>query len=312
MTHRVLLGQGDQTIRYVPIDALGRPTRVASATYTIVDLTEGSTSSNRTVVASTAATVDAVSTILTAAAGRTASNSRLLSIDSTSGILSGHSYLLATADGDGHRELVTAERVATGAVHALREVQGIYATSDTLQGIELSATFPAAVADDEDLAIRDRRDYQIVWSFEINSRAYLVPERITVERYSVVPWIGPEDVLRGHPMLKSRLRPGSEHDALAVATEEIEGELEASGINPAYYRPSTVGRIAVRYLALDYLFRQVGGGEADQTLAETYRARFKTQILQLIANAPPDARIVSRQNDTSHAVGDYTNILVPS
>lgn len=311
MTHRILLGQGDQTIRYVPIDALGRPTRVSSATYTIVDLTEGTTSANRTVVASTAATVDGVSTTLSAAAGRTASNSRLLTVASTSSIVSGHSYLLATADGDGHRELVTAERVATGAVHALRDIQGIYASSDTLRGIEIAATFPSSVANDEDLAIRDHRDYQVVWSFEIGGRAYLVPERITVERYSVVPWIGSEDVLRGYPALGRRVGAASVHDALAIATEEIEGELEASRINPAYYRPSTVGRIAVRYLALHYLFQQLGG-EEDQTLAETYRARFKTQILQMISNSPPEARIVSRQDDTSHGVGDFTNILVPA
>jgi len=310
MTHRLLYGEGDQTVRLVPIDALGRPTRVATATYTIVDLTETRTSADRVVTASTAATLDAVSTTLSAAAGRQAANPHVLPVSSVSDIVEGRQYLLSTADGGGHRELVTAERVATTDVHSLRPLLGVYESADTLEGIELSATFPASVADDEDLAIRDWNQYQITWSYEIDGRPYLVPQLITVERYSTVPWIQAKAALRGASDLARRLQPTDIQDALVAATEEIEGELEAAGVRPEYYRQTTAGRIAARYLVLHHLYRNAGG-DNDREESETFRNRFKNQIHKIINSKVKDAQLVSRHNDTASGFS-VAGILVPT
>ena len=169
------------------------------------------------------------------------------------------------------------------------------------------------MADDEQAAIEDGADFQIVWSYTIDGSPYLVPERIRVERYSVVPWCGPDYVLQGHPSLAKRIGDGSAGaarlaDALAISTEEVVGELEAAGVRAEYYRPTTVGKIAVRYLALHYLFMQLGGDE-DLRHADTYRERFKAQIHQMIQGRPFDARLVSRQDDTSKPAAGHLAIF---
>jgi len=310
MTHRPLFGAGAQTLQHVPLDRLGRPTRITDATYTIVDLTEGTTSSSREVVASTAATLDGVETTLSAAAGRNSADSTLLPAVSDTGIVSGRRLLLSTLSDSGQRELVTVERVGSG-VFTRRDVRGVYASGDRLQGVELAATFPASVADDEDLAIRDGNDYQIVWSYSIDGQPYLVPERISVERYSSFSWVGPQEVLRGKPSLARRIDASLLQETLSLATEEVEGELEASQTRPEYYRPTKAGRTATRYLTLALLYDELGNDD-DQDKATNYRARFRAQIHQMIDGRPAEARMVSRQDDTSHAPANNMGIFVPA
>ncbi len=308
--HKVIYNRGAQTLTHVPQDRLSRPTLVASATYRILDLTEGDTSAQREVVASTAATVDSFATTLSAAAGSTTANASLLSVYSVAGLAEGEKLLLSTVGG-GLREQVTVLSVRTSSIITQRPIRGSYGIADTLEGIEMSATFPLAVADDEDLAIRDNRDYYIVWSYTIDGEPWEVRESIDVERYSLASWIGPDDLILGHPSLATRGKQGMLHDALALATEEVAGELEASQVRPEYYRPTIAGRVAVRYLALHHIFRQFHG-DADRDTSDMYRERYKQQIHQMIEGRPEGARLISRNDETTRPQGNDLDILVPT
>lgn len=308
--NRILFGRGAQPYRIIPTNRLHTPTRVASATYSIVDMTEGQTSADREVVASTAATLDSPNTTISAAAGRDQANASTVTATSASGITEGHSLLLTATDGS-QRELIEVAGISGTTVTTRHPIRGIYASGSALQGIELSGTFPAAVANDEDLAIDDGREYQITFVYTIDSEVEQVTERIRVERYGITPWITVQDVIRGHASLARTTDPGAMHDALALATEEVAGELEASRIRPEYYRPTLSGKQAVRYLALHYLYLEKHG-ETDRDMADLYRERFKAQILKMIEGRPEGARIIDRKDDTTKTQGDTLDILVPT
>jgi len=310
-THRPLFGAGAHTLTHVPIDRLGRRTLVSSATYSIVDMTESTGSSGRTIVASTAATIDGTATTLSAAAGRGEANAALLTVASSVGFTGGTKYLVSTVADSGDRELFTARRVDSGSMYAERELRGTYASASLVEGVEISGTFPSSVADDEDAALLEGREYQVTWSYTIAGEAYLVPERILVGRYSITPWVGAEDVLMGEPKLSRMISPHIVQEVIAVASEEISGELEASRVDPSYYRPTLAGRTAARYLCLSKL-RATLGQESDREDSDMWRQRYKKQILQMIEGRPDGARIVSKVDDTVHGQGGVMDILVPA
>lgn len=305
MVHSVKYGQGAQTLYHVPRDHLGFPTRVSSATLVIEDFTEGATSSGRTVLASGAATVDAASEQLTAAAGRSQADSRLFTVASTTGFDEGRVYLVApTSTGDaGEREEWTCARVESTTIRPSQVITGAYPIGAYLLGVEISGEFPAAVANDEDLAIRDGRDYQAIWTYTIDGIVHVDRVPIRVERYSDRPWITMEYAFLGEPRLRGRFSPQEEHEALVAATQEVSGELQAAGVAGEYYSPTPADMLAVRYAFRHNLYANAGGDE-DADRAATYRERYKVQILQLTQGRTQGARVVSRHDATSRPKTD--------
>lgn len=161
-THRVYFGKGDQTVRTIP-HRDKRPVRVESGTYAIYDARFGDVSSDHIVVAAgTAAAISSVSTVLTAKAGRNANDRHAVTVSATAGITAGRTFLLTSPVG--HAQTITVASVVSGtALLAANEIRGDFPTGSTLQGVEVSATFPAVEADDDDNL--DGLPYVVVWDF---------------------------------------------------------------------------------------------------------------------------------------------------
>ena len=162
-THRVLHDGGNQTIKTVPYSDQEEPTVVTSATYTIIDLRRGENDSERTIVASTAATVDPISTTTTAAAGTGAANKRLLSLTDATGVTEGSAYVIDS--GSGLRELVVVDYIDTNDVYARDPLRFAYASGSTFKGVEVSGTFPTAEASDDEALDFGAGPYAVDWVF---------------------------------------------------------------------------------------------------------------------------------------------------
>lgn len=293
---KVYAGQGAQTIRFIPVDKQGRPARVTSATYTIVDVDHSEDSSERTIT-SGAATLAAVDTTITAAAGASASDAKRLTVTSATGITVGRTYLLASVGGR-YRNLVTVAGLASTTVYAHYPISGVYAASDTFQAIELEATFPLAEANDAE-AIDDGRRYQIVWSYTLEGESFLTPQEVHLLRYSGEAWITEADVVRAYPPVVDRARNRfSITDAIVVASEDLAMELESSGQTPEQFRTSRVGLWAVRFRAIEYCLRWAGS-DADLILADKYESRWTKAMLTLTGSSPGKAIKLSQGDDSA-------------
>lgn len=87
-------------------------------------------------------------------------------------------------------------------------------------------------------------------------------------------------------------------DAVSIASEEVAAELAAGGLDPHEYRHSNVGKIAVRYRALEYAFMQFSG-EQDERMTAEYGNRYRQHIGQILSVRPKNARIVSDADGTT-------------
>lgn len=294
MDHSVLYGAGDQTIKHIPMDRNGRHVVVSSPTYTIVDLREGKTSAQREIVASTAATVGTASDRTTVAVGRSEANANKIPLGDSSNFAVGRRYLISDSRGS---ELFTIEAIDVNDIYTSKGLQGDYCVDASVQAVEVEATFPSSEANDENETVEDRGGpYQILWSYTIDGQPYLVPETVWVNRYSYTPWITREELLRGHSQIDQRASREAVSDALIVATEEVAAELQAGGLDPSTYRSTQVGRIAVRYRALHYIFMGFHGDKDDE-LADAYGERYKMHMGQVLINAPARALVVRDSDD---------------
>jgi hypothetical protein len=275
MQHTVLYNGGAQTLRHVPMSPRGIPTRVSSATYVIVDSRQATE-----VIESTAATLAATTTTLSGPAGPGVSAyPKQIPVANSAGFVEGRTYLLAKADGK--RQAIVVERVASGMLHASKPLQGAYASGDTVSAIELEATFPS----DEAASGPEAGPYQILWTYTLDGRDWLVPEVVQVSRYSIAPWITPDEVLRAYPALATRTG-ASLPDAISVASEDMEAALRAGGKDPAYYRGTIEARVALRWRTLEYCHRWMASDE-DKELAVTFASRWDTLIHNMLNGQPP-------------------------
>lgn len=140
--HEVLFGGGARDLTHVP------PSRVASATVQVEDLTEADDSADRFIVSSGAATIDAYSTTTTAAAGAGQPDPRVLTHAGATAT-AGRVYEVTAPDG--RHELFTAEAATATTLRSAVPLSGAYPTGSTVRGVQLSCTFPAPAAADEDL-----------------------------------------------------------------------------------------------------------------------------------------------------------------
>lgn len=290
---RVKYGQGDQTIRFTPVDPMGRPARVTSATYTIVDIREPEDGDDR-VIATGSAVLPAVDTTLTVAGGAGSSNARSFTLASAALVAEGRAYLLSS---NGTRSLVLATGVA-GSVVSVKSTPGAaFPIGATFQSIELEATFPAVEANDS-RAIEEQRRYQITWSYELQGERYLTAQIVWLVRYSGEAWITEIDAIAAYPMLPDRIRgKATVPDCIVAATRDFISELEGAGVQAEYYRTSTPGQLAMANRAVEYGLRWAGS-ESDQNLAELYMTRYEKGIANLIAGGQNKAVKLSSVDDT--------------
>lgn len=298
MRHEIQYLGGDQSIYHVPRDREARASLVASANYTIVDLTRGESDPDRTVVASTAATVDSATESTTAAAGPGTTDAKAITVASTAGFEVGHVYQIV---GGGYSEIFTLDTIVTNAsLTATQELRYDYALGATVRGVEIAGTFPSAEAADETDMESGGGPYGVVWDYTIAGRDYAPLEEIYVLRYSTQPVITEVDVLRAWPQANSLARERfTVRDAIAVASEDYHARLEASGRKPELFKHSNVSRVAVRDLAIAYLKRW----RKEDDEADRYQERYDRLMNDLTTGQFPE-RTVKVEQSTNTADRD--------
>lgn len=295
--HRVYFGKGDQTLLTIP-HLRGAPVRVTAGTFEIVDTRYGIDSDEHVVVAAgTAATIDATSTTLTAKAGRNASDHRALTLTSTAGLVVGRQYLLeGTA---GQAELVRVAAVVSATVaRAAQEIRGDFATGSTLRGVEVSATFPAdPAADDDNL---DVEAFMVIWAF-----AGLPPlrEMIHVERGEESQLATLDDLRELDPHLARHggdlIDPAT---ALARAHKDLRTDLQLAGVSESDLLTGAIGRDAVCYRAA-FLCVQHSDDGVSERKAAAYGARYQELRAALVIGAKkPEVVALDKDNQSASKV----------
>jgi hypothetical protein len=315
MEHLVKFGQGAHTLYHVPMDEFGKPQRIASATYSIVDLREPDSSSARVVVASTAATLDAASTTLDETAGPTASHGdpNRLPVAAVTGFVSGRTYLLEKADGSARETvIVSGVDAANGRLYSLFPIQHDYASSDLIRGVEFSGTFPSDDASDEESLQDGGGPYQVQWVYTMNGQVWCVPESIWLSRYDFAPLCTDVDVLMECPMLAERGRGRfTVRMALGAAMDQLVAELMSADMDPSQFRLSPSIRQAVKKKACEYMFRWCQT-PADDLRAELYRAEYERLINNLLTGRPGKHVVqVSKADDTAEPSAQVDAFMVP-
>lgn len=268
-THKVYYSKGTQTLYTVPHKD-GRPVRVASATYSILDTRYGESSELKTVVpAGTVAVVDPASTTLSFKAGSNASDPRVLTVASTAGFLPHHSYLLTSPDGQA--ELVPIVAVASGtALQAAANISGRFPAGSTLRGVEVAAVFPDTAADDKTKL--DEMAWILTWSITGFAPK---PELIFLVRADEGQLATLADLKELNSTLASRDVGGNKDitaSALNRAHKTWRNDLRLAGATDGLLT-GDLGNEAVTHLAAA-LILEISADEIDQKLAEQYRQRY--------------------------------------
>lgn len=293
----VIHGQGAVTLRHVPVDHDGRARVVASATYEILDLRFSDTSSDR-VVSSGSATLGGVGTTTTAAAGPGETDTDLVSLASVAGVSTASPYLLSADDGTA--ELVSLRAVDGLDVYTHLELRHDYAVGSAFRSVEIHASFPQTEADDDAEIQAAPHPYEVRWTYDVDGETHVVPRVYWLSRTTVVPPVTELDVLRAYPTIGPRLRNrASVSDAIAVATDDYQAEIRASGRSPVEFRGNDTARVAVRARALEYALRWCGPAQHDVDEADRFRSQYQYLMTQLLSGVPrPETITVPRTTDT--------------
>lgn len=296
--HRVAFGGGAASLRTVPLRE-GRAVVVASATYAIVDLRYGADDAAHT-LASGAATVDNVSTTLSANAGKGSSDPRALSVASAAGIAAGRRYLLQSG---GRSELVKVEAVSGTTLRLAATLPQYFASGSTLSGVELVAPLSADVTGEDDylgehvLAVKWTPDGLMPWT-----------ESIYLERVGPAPLLSPEAVLELDPTLSSYAGEGNTvASALRQATDDWNVDMLAAGIEDSQILAGPIGRSAVLYRAAYHVIKHSSDTSA-VSRAEAYAARYQ-ELRASLLNGRNKAKVAQTNEDGAKQRIDVRSIF---
>lgn len=291
--HRVYFGKGAQTLTTIPHRA-GAPVRVDAGSYQIVDTRYGVDTAEHEVVAAGTATVDALATTLTAAAGREASDRRALTLASTTGGTVGAQYILTAPSGAA--ELVTVAAVVSATVARVKhEIRGTYPTGSTLRGVEVRATFPAPPAADEDNL--DAEAFLVIWTFAGMSP---IRESIHLERGEEAQLATLADLVELDPTLA---RVGGDRidasAALSRAHKDFRVDLQLAGVSESDLLTGPLGRDAVVYRAA-HLALAADDDPAAERRAAAYGARYQ-ELREAITNGAKKPDVVALDKSEQQA-----------
>lgn len=300
MIHRVRYSGGNQTLYHVPRDRHGRARIPASANYLIVRLWKHEDDAEREVQASAAATIDSASTTLSASAGPSQANPRLLAVASSVGFTPGRHYLLSQGE---LSEVVVCEAVDTSQVLVRHELRYDYTTSADLDGVEITGTFPSAAAADEEDMEAGGGPYGLIWEYTLATIPYYPLEEVWVTRYTASPLITTADLLRKWPMAN---RMANERwnleDAIAAASVDFMADLEASGRDPHYLKHAPTTMACVADKALEYLRRWEQTDEGT-IHADMLRQDYDRRIRDLTTGGTPERTAEVRQSTGTSVQG---------
>jgi hypothetical protein len=263
--HRLTFNAGAQTIRTVPLDSNGRPVRVASATYAIVDTRYDADDASHE-VATGAATVDSVNTTLSAAAGRSTADPHVVTVTSAVGITVGRRYLISY---QGQPELVRVVGIDGTTVRLAGAVTLSFPSGSTFQGAEISCSVPSGTTgDDEHL---EENCLAVRWTPDGIS-PYL--ESIYIERVAPAQLIAPSDILDLDGSLEAYGDVEMTLDQAArQAVDDFLVDLLSAGREDTSVMAGPIGKRALQYLAAWHLIKSVTEPSA-VTRAEKYHARY--------------------------------------
>jgi hypothetical protein len=300
----VRFGDGAFTLLGVAFDFDGRITRPTSATFVILDLRYGEDDTNRVVQASTAATVDAVSTTTSGASGGSQANRALVQVADETGVTADGRYLLTDAT-TGHRTMVGVANLVGKKVYLKEPLTRDYATGSTFEGIDVSATFPAAEANDEDRLDNGGGPYAIDWTW-VGVNPTTQRDITYVKRNPEFQWrVTLNECANVSPSLAKQLvntDNAAEH-FLEQAHHDYYAELAAIGRDPANFYGGPNHDEYIKYRWAMHGHRYLPGG------SDGYHARlageFERRALILLhtftspGNNPVDTVIVDSDEDSA-------------
>lgn len=301
--HKVRYEGGDQTLRFVPLDDDARAVYVSSgATYSIEDLREGDTSSGRT-IASGNVTYGGLSSAIASAAGPAQNDDRQIEVADVTSFVVGAKYQI---NGLGGSEVFVLEHKdsTNNYLYTRSPLRGDYAvTTSAVRSIELECTFPTAEASNESAFDDKGGPYVVKWTYTANGKTYTVSEVIFVVRYDYTPIIDETMVLAAWPGIALRTgRAFNVQEALHVATQDFFADLEAAGKDPAYFKTSRAGQIAVRDKAVEYLLRWQQT-ENDAEAADKFEEKYQSRINDILNGVPPKDTVEIHPTDDDAQAG---------
>lgn len=297
-------GQGAQTIRWVPRDHLGHARQVP-VTYLVVDLREPETAARRVVVASTAATAPIVSTTTTAATGPDTANPRRVSIASGEDLRQGGIYRIA--DGTTEETFTVATVNVSGLeIETTRPLTRSYSLGATIDGLEVTGTFPASVADDETRLTSGGGPFLALWQYTIDGVDYVASGELWLTRYGVAPWVSFDDCTRHLPGLAQYVGEAVDPlEAIRGATDEFIARMHAAGTwrrDPAYFRGNLSADLFIRKWAIGTMLRG-GRGENSIALAQEFLREAEGHLNNMTIGAPPTRSVAIDPTSNVAAAG---------
>lgn len=297
----ILYNAGEQPISHLPLDRDARVVRVESATYRIVDLRRSQDSPERIVQDTAPATVDPASTTLTVAAGPQTANPRLLSVANAAEFRAGHHFLIEE-HGFTHGVVIDEVDVTNQRIHLSHELSRPFGVGALVRGVELMGTFPAITADDEDHVRGGGGPFASIWMYTHGGQVWIRDHIHFVTRYSVAPILTEQEVIDAWPTLATRLgHRATVRQALRVAMQDFVGEVEASGKNPHYFRPSTAAKLAVRFKTIAYCLMWAGQPR-DLEIAADLEKKYQRLLNNLVVGVPDHGTVnIDPSTDTAPA-----------
>jgi len=289
----IISGGGAQEVEVYARDSAGRLAVPATATAQIVDTSLADGAAGRIILATSPASIDPVSTTITAAAGPRTANPRALVVADATGVTAGRQYLVATGLAT---ESVVVDRVNGLSVYCRDPLRFTYPIGATVQGLRVSVEFPAATADDPNELARDVQ-FGVDWTFTGTTGPTPVRELAKIQRRAKALRATVADMLR----VDSQLAPSTRErtrldDHLAVADEEVTAELEARNVDDANTVDGKIGKLAVVWRAIELAYRSLDStheGRADAAALQAARWR---KIL-MSGHKSPDRVETSRTED---------------
>lgn len=291
----IVHGAGAQPVELYATDSLGRPAVPSSATATIVDLAVPESDPGREILAPTPATIDAVSTTLTAAAGPREADARRLVVASVAGVVVGRRYAVQAA---GAAEAFTLERVDGLELWAREELRARFEIGAAVVGLRVAVDFPAGAANDPAQLEREAAIFGVDWTLGGVEGPSHVRTMARIERRQAAPRASMADLLQLAPDLVVAYRQRSHLEThLAQADREITALLLWRGSIPEQEEHGEVGTLAVVYRALELAYVQLGTDDYADRIAWAQREAKRWTSKMLDGHRPRDAVETTRTTD---------------